>query len=309
MKAKSKDELLLLYQQQHGSSYDYSLLDLTNKINGKVKIVCPVHGLFLQNHYDHLRAGCPQCGKNRVKEKLSKIKIDNLIELEKICLKRFGAQFDFSLAKFINTSSTLKVLCKKHNKVFYNTAYHIARGAGCPDCKKEKISKQKAIGCEKFIDRAQEIHGNKYDYSLVSYKNLTEKVRIICKKHGVFEQKPREHLAGSDCQLCSSSSISKISQIWLDQLKNNSLIREHRIDLGTKIVFVDGYDPITNTVYEFYGDYWHGNPNIFLPDLVNQSLDKTFGALYNETIIREHLLRSAGFNLITIWESDYHDTQ
>jgi hypothetical protein len=309
VRAKTKDELLSLYHGRHGSRYDYSLLDLKNKVNGKVKIICREHGLFLQNHYDHIRAGCPDCGKSRVKEKLSKIKIGNLLDLEKICLEKFGAQFDFSAAKFLNTGSKLIVTCKKHDMTFQNTAHHIVRGAGCPACKKEKVSQARTMGAAEFIQRAQEKHHNKYDYSLVEYKNLTEKVAIICQRHGSFEQKPREHLSGSGCQLCSASSISKVSQEWLDQLKIMSLVREYRITIGMRTLVVDGYDSATNTVYEFYGDYWHGNPKIFLADMVNRSLDKPFGSLYNETIIRENLLRSAGFNLVTIWESDYHGTQ
>ena len=54
-----------------------------------------------------------------------------------------------------------------------------------------------------FISRAILIHGDKYDYSLVEYKNCKTKVKIICKKHGVFEQKPKFHLRGSGCQKCS----------------------------------------------------------------------------------------------------------
>lgn len=53
-----------------------------------------------------------------------------------------------------------------------------------------------------FIDKAQQIHGNKYDYSLVEYINSTTKVKIICSEHGVFEQSPNTHLRGSGCQKC-----------------------------------------------------------------------------------------------------------
>ena len=37
-----------------------------------------------------------------------------------------------------------------------------------------------------FIKKSKEIHGDKYDYSLVDYKKTDEKIKIICKKHGVF---------------------------------------------------------------------------------------------------------------------------
>jgi len=53
------------------------------------------------------------------------------------------------------------------------------------------MPKRKTI--EQFIKESKNIHGNKYDYSLVNYKNNRTNVKIICKKHGIFEQKPCKH--------------------------------------------------------------------------------------------------------------------
>lgn len=39
---------------------------------------------------------------------------------------------------------------------------------------------------EEFVQKAREIHRDKYDYSKVEYKNSNEKVCIICPKHGKF---------------------------------------------------------------------------------------------------------------------------
>jgi hypothetical protein len=47
---------------------------------------------------------------------------------------------------------------------------------------------------ELFIKKAKEIHGNKYDYSLVNYIKSSLKIKILCKKHGVIEQTPNNHL-------------------------------------------------------------------------------------------------------------------
>ena len=68
---------------------------------------------------------------------------------------------------------------------------------------------------------------------------------------------------------------------------------------------VDGYDPETNTVYEFLGDYWHGNPEVYDPDEYNKSCSKTFGQLFDETNKRLEHIKSLGYNIITKWE----DTQ
>ncbi len=51
---------------------------------------------------------------------------------------------------------------------------------------------------EYFINQAREVHGDKYDYSLVEYVNIRSKVKIIG-KFGVFEQEPKNHLSGNGC--------------------------------------------------------------------------------------------------------------
>ena len=58
------------------------------------------------------------------------------------------------------------------------------------------------ISLPKFIIRAREIHGDKYDYSKVEYKNSKEKVCIICPVHGEFWQTPSIHLMSKGCRQC-----------------------------------------------------------------------------------------------------------
>lgn len=57
-----------------------------------------------------------------------------------------------------------------------------------------------------FINEAINVHGNRYDYSKVVYVNSTQKVRIICPKHGEFLQTPNSHLHGHGCPKCSGVS-------------------------------------------------------------------------------------------------------
>jgi hypothetical protein len=54
-----------------------------------------------------------------------------------------------------------------------------------------------------FIDKSKLIHGDEYDYSLINYVNSRTKIKIICRKHGVFEQKADSHLTGHKCSKCS----------------------------------------------------------------------------------------------------------
>ena len=70
--------------------------------------------------------------------------------------------------------------------------------------------------------------------------------------------------------------------MWLDDL--NIAVREHPIRLPNrrKPVLADGYDPKTNTVYEFLGDYFHGNPAVYDPeDWDSRSRRCTYGQQMN----------------------------
>ena len=58
------------------------------------------------------------------------------------------------------------------------------------------------MNTEEFINKANLIHNNKYDYSLVNYKNNITKIKIICPEHGIFEQQPNNHLIGRGCPIC-----------------------------------------------------------------------------------------------------------
>ena len=65
----------------------------------------------------------------------------------------------------------------------------------------------KKLTTSKFIEKAKEIHGDKYDYSLVEYINSQSKVKIICPEHGMWEQKPNNHINGKKgCPSCAGNS-------------------------------------------------------------------------------------------------------
>ena len=69
------------------------------------------------------------------------------------------------------------------------------QGQNCPKC-------AKTSDAQTFIEKANKIHNNKYDYSKVVYKNNREKIIIICPIHGEFYQRPSNHLEGRGCHAC-----------------------------------------------------------------------------------------------------------
>jgi hypothetical protein len=125
---------------------------------------------------------------------------------------------------------------------------------------------------------------------------------ISCHEHGEFLQRPNDHLTGYGCPRCCSL-VSEAEVQYLDSLGVST--RQHTIVIGNRTYRVDGYDPETNTVYEFLGDYWHGNPDVYGAEDVNPSNGRTFGNLYRDTQERLETLRLSGYKVIATWESDW----
>lgn len=64
-----------------------------------------------------------------------------------------------------------------------------------------------------FIEKANKIHENKYDYSKVNYINSRIKVAIICKNHNEpveFNQIPTNHIKGHGCPFCKKEKLKQI---------------------------------------------------------------------------------------------------
>ena len=267
----------------HNDKYDYSMVKYNNSTT-RVNIICKEHGLFTQNPSNHLRGqGCPYCVGCGKMNNIEFIKKSNNIHNNK---------YDYSITNFIKNKSKIDILCKEHGIFTQMPGIHL-KGSGCPLC----------AGCKRldnleFIKKSNIIHNNKYDYSLVEYINAHTKVNIICKEHGLFSQKPYKHYNGRGCTKCGKIYGIKENK-WLDML--GVVDRQVKID-G---YIVDGYDSKTNTIYEFNGDFWHGNPNIYNLTDTNSVIGKSFGYLYNKTIKREQYFIDNGYKLITIWESEF----
>ena len=77
-----------------------------------------------------------------------------------------------------------------------------------------------------FIEKAKNIHKDKYDYSRVEYIDSKTKICIICPKHGEFWQTPANHLKGCGCPKCSFKKVSdlklKTTNKFIEDAKNDN---------------------------------------------------------------------------------------
>lgn len=112
-----------------------------------------------------------------------------------------GTIYNYSLVEYRNSRTKVKIVCSKHG-IFEQIPNSHLLGHGCRKCAIALPVWNKSNSLD-FIDKAMSVHGNKYDYSLIVYVESSKKVKIVCPKHGVFEQTPNEHLQGSGCLKCA----------------------------------------------------------------------------------------------------------
>ena len=206
MRKLTTEEFILKAKKVHGDRYDYSSTKYLNT-RTVVDICCPEHGIFHQRPTNHLSGqNCPIC-MNR-----GKGNNERFIDSAK---KVHGNKYDYSLVNYIGSKTKIQIICDEHGVFEQRPTRHLC-GDGCPKCMGGvKISQ------DEFINRARELHGDKYDYSLVKYINSQIKVKIMCPEHGVFEMKPNNHLSGQSCPQCKSKSFGE-KQI-LKWLTNNTI--------------------------------------------------------------------------------------
>lgn len=312
-KKKTIEQFIAESISAHENKYDYSLVKYKG-YNIPVQIICPIHGIFKQNPTVHTSGrGCYKCGKvkSTIAAKKERITRKTTKQFIKDAIKVHGNFYDYSLVDYQGVRKKIKIICPIHGEFQQYPQSHL-NGNKCKKCYLENNERTKTL--EIFIKDAIKTHGNLYDYSLVDYINSKTKVKIICKKHNVFFQKPIIHINGSGCPKCSKYFYSKISIQWLNQImKENGIFIQHAENEGEFFIpgtkfRADGFCKETNTIYEFHGDAYHGNLNRYKPDEKCHPFNKSITAkeLNDKTIEKEKFIKALGFNLITIWESDYH---
>jgi hypothetical protein len=198
------DEFLNRSKKIHGNKYDYSK---SNYIDTKKKIIiiCSIHGEFIQSPINHMDGqGCIKCGFDRS----TKLKMLPLNEFIKRSNELYGSKYDYSKVNYVNNHTKVMIICPIHGEFEQTPKSHL-KGHECSKCGYVKLANKFSHDKETFVNRAIEIHNNKYDYSKVDYKNCDTKVKIVCPEHGEFQQAPVRHLIGENCPKCKYEKLSK----------------------------------------------------------------------------------------------------
>ncbi len=163
--------------------------------------------------------------------------------------KVHGNKYDYSKTIYKGNKIKVIIICKKHGAFEQRTDDHLI-GKGCSKCRIDTLSSTLL----EFKTKAKKVHGDKYEYSKTIYKGNKSKVIIICKKHGVFEQRPDDHLAGKGCPNCKEYKGEKKIKEFL--IRNNIEFETQKKFPECKNKSLLSYDfflPKQNLLIEFNG--------------------------------------------------------
>lgn len=278
----------------HNNYYDYSLIKEYKNAHTHVEIICPKHGVFRQlplSHVNH-RAGCKKCHDENNSYKF-RMGVDEFIRRSSLLHNNY---YDYSLiTQYTNAHTKVPIICSIHGIFWQSPAKHL-RKQGCKWC---NYGRPKLI-LNDFLKRSKEIHSNKYSYELVtvitSYRHF--KIKIICKKHGIFEQSPENHLQGYGCSICKSSR-GELRIIKILKKMDIEFLYQHKFkDLFYKkpLVF-DFFLPKENILIEYDGEFHFRN--IFRDE-------RSLKSQLERDLMKDEYARKNEFKLLRIpfWEFD-----
>jgi hypothetical protein len=152
-----------------------------------------------------------------------------------------------------------------------------------------------------------------YDWLYEQYCTLSKTATQISNELNIDDTTVCNYLRKAEIQIRSSTQYSYMCINWLDSImESNDIYIQHALNGGEYQIpetryKADGYCAETNTIYEFHGDLFHGNPHLFDAQHCCHPFNDeiTAGELYNKTLTKEDKIRELGYNLVTIWEYDY----
>ena len=128
--------------------------------------------------------------------------------------KIHGDLYDYSKTEYVRSGDKVEISCRvpSHGPFLMTPDNHTHRTKpqGCPKCGREKADKARNKTTEEFLIEVGEIHGDRYDLSLVEYKKARKKVVLVCREHGEFPITPDHILSkGQGCPKCGREKAAK----------------------------------------------------------------------------------------------------
>lgn len=273
----------------HNNFYSYDK-SIYTKAKIKIIITCPIHGNFHQMPDNHLSGrGCSSCRLNKLKLLFTKS-----IDVFKIQANlKHNNKYDYSKVNYVNDSTKITIICPLHGEFIQLPNKHL-NGRECNLCKPQKTANTFKTKYSKiFIEKAIKLHNNKYTYNINDYQAMKKIMKIICKIHGIFYQKPDNHLNGRGCPSCYNSTGENAIENFLTS-NNIIYIKEKKFNNCANILPLpfDFYLPPHNTLIEFDGiqhfkpiAYFGGEDN-FKKQQINDKIKNEYCFQNNIRLIR-----------------------
>lgn len=239
----SAEDFLKRAKEIHGDKYDYSMVDYRG-YDSEVKIVCPIHGIFLQTPHRHLNGqGCQECGRISSIEKRRKGLQYFLEEARSV----HGDKYDYSKVELKSRRDKVCIICPIHGEFWQAPHNHTLQRQGCPKCARESNALKIKKDTEWFLQKAHEIHGDRFDYSETHYVYAKKKVCVICHElddggheHGRFWIEPPRHLLRSGG--CPKCGHPKHTIEWF--IRQSHEVHGDKYDYS-QTVYVNNHTPIS----------------------------------------------------------------
>lgn len=205
-------------------------------------------------------------------------------------VKHGTLKYIFDESTFKDSHTPMRIICPKHGE-FWKSPKNILN-YNCIKCSYELRAKNYKLTTEEFIKKAKKVHGDKYDYSKSIYEGTKIPIKIICPKHGEFNQAPNDHLNGKGCPKCSYSHLERYVEFFLNSNTIYFISQYHPKWLGKQSL--DFFIPKYNIAIECQGKQHFG--------LGGWIKDYDFTELYERDKYKKELCNRHNIKIIYITE-------
>ena len=229
---------------------------------------------------------------------------------------------------YVLSTTKIKHQCNDCNRIFLCKPLDMLHNHvhGCRDCgfkiRTKQLTKKGFVYAKEALDLGWNIRNKDYvnDNTKINHTCIHCKTERALYPNQILCQGAKCHCKWKSRNYNISPNgspigVSKISKLWFECLEKRYRIKiqhawnggEHVVFYKKRKIYVDGYNKRKKIVFEFYGDVFHGNPNVYSSKIKCHPFDKdiTAGELLVKTRQRTAILKKLGYRVLYVWERDF----
>lgn len=292
-------------------AFDYSVVECTSN-HKPVTLRCIKHDLVFDTQpSNHLQSvtGCRLCGAE-----------NNMMSTSQFVSRAkdvHGNKYSYNRTLYVYNHGRghgpdVQIYCNTCKEYFWQRSFIHLSGSGCGCCANKIRGQQgKRMTEDEFVAKASQLFPSN-EYPIGHYIDYLTPVKVVCTKHQTqFWQKPRDVIHGNNaCPHCQNKSYSQAALKWLAFVEKRDGIKiQHALEGGEKMLQgvgkVDGWCEDSKKVFEFHGDFFHGNPTVYGMTDFNPVSKELMGVLWLKTMDKEFRVEKAGYEYEAMWEKDW----